>query len=45
MEEITADRPVLPEIGNFVQTRSADNADWSEAAVIVEVRTKENDKK
>ena len=45
LEEITADRPVLPEIGNVVQTRSADNADWSEAAVVVEVGTEENDKK
>ena len=45
LEEITADPPVLPEVGNVVQTRSVDNVDWSEAAIIVEVGTEENDKK
>ena len=45
LEEITADCPVLPEIGNIVQAQLADNAEWSEAAIIVEVGTEENNKK
>ena len=49
LEEITADpwcgQLVLPEIGHIVQTRSADDAEWSEAAIIVEVGTEENGKK
>ena len=37
LSEITADRPVLPELGVQVQTRAAEGEEWSEAAIVVKV--------
>ena len=39
LSEITADRPVLPELGVQVQTRAAEGEEWSEAAIVVKVGT------
>ena len=37
LEEITVDRPVIPELGQLVQTRAADGEEWSKVAVVVRV--------
>ena len=37
LEEITVDRPVIPELGQLVQTRAADGEEWSPMAVVVRV--------
>ena len=37
LEELTVDRPVIPEMGQLVQTRAADGEEWSPIAVVVKV--------
>ena len=41
LSEITADRPVLPELGAHVQTRVAEGEEWSEVAIVVKVGTED----
>jgi len=37
LEEITVDCPIIPELGQLVQTRAADGEEWSKVAVVVRV--------
>ena len=41
LSEITADHPVLPELGAKVQTQVAESEDWSDVAIVVKVGDEE----
>ena len=36
LEEITVDRPVIPELAQLVQTRAADGEEWSPVALMAQ---------
>ena len=44
LTELTADRPVLPEVGAKVQTQPTDSAEWSPVAVVLKVGDEKTDK-